>query len=376
MDFLTIRIMIIFRKYLLPFLFCVIVTGCYSDFEPDIKSTPVVCMNTLITEGEKIIVSVTRTWRWSEGDVNNFYEEDGIDLGIYNAEVKLFVNGEYKETLKLKTYEHINPYYTTYPWVSSGNGGNYKAYEADYIPVAGDLIRLEAKSEQYGEAFGEVVIPQSVEIKNVNYEVNQFQLSEYEETSIYHFNLNATVRFTDPDSTVDYYMFKTSSSGYNFQHNDEEGLRWGNYVMFYDRSDEPLFTEHVSALDHIFSDTFGYSFFTDRQISGKTYPLHVYLENVTYTISDPFNDPSVRDGYLKFVLYSISKSYYDHVISVWVENDAIIGSLGSIGLGEPVFSSSNVSTGAGVIAAASKYEYILPLNPIIDYFSNSNKKDN
>lgn len=372
MDFLTIKVMIIFRKYILPLLFSFVLMGCFSDFEPDIESKPVVCLNSLIMEGEKIKVSVTRTWRWSEGNVVYNGDKGRLDLGIYDADVKLYVNGKYEETLKLNTfyydgdaYYYNIPYELKYPWVVTGDREKYKAYEAEYIPVAGDLIRLEVNSEKFGMAVGEVEVPHSVEIKNVNYEVNGFNHMYYEDSDIYQFNLNATVRFSDPEASKDFYMFKTSSSGYNIEY-DEDGVSRGENVSFYDRLDEPLFTEHVSALDHIFSETSGYSFFTDRQISGKNYPLHVFLEDVNYTVVNPYDDPEFGKGFLRFTLYSISKSYYDHVISVWVENDAIIGSLGSVGLAEPVFSSSNVSTGAGVVAAAAKYEYILPLKPIVE----------
>lgn len=56
---------------------------------------------------------------------------------------------------------------------------------------------------------------------------------------------------------------------------------------------------------------------------------------------------------MRLTLATISKSYYDHVISVWVANDGIAGTLGSVGLGDPIFASSNVSTEAGVISAQS-----------------------
>ena len=42
-------------------------TGCYQDFEPDLKSTPVVCINSNIIAGQPVTADVTRTWRYSEG---------------------------------------------------------------------------------------------------------------------------------------------------------------------------------------------------------------------------------------------------------------------------------------------------------------------
>lgn len=63
-------------------------TGCYQDFEPDLKSTPVVCINSNIIAGQPVTVNVTRTWRYSEGAPG-----EDIDIQIKNAEVSIVVNG-------------------------------------------------------------------------------------------------------------------------------------------------------------------------------------------------------------------------------------------------------------------------------------------
>ncbi|MDE6693171.1 MAG: DUF4249 domain-containing protein, partial [Muribaculaceae bacterium] len=64
----------------------VALTSCYTDFEPDLKSTPVVCINSLITAGDSIHVEVTRTWRYSEGD-----PLVKLDVMLRDAEVSLYV---------------------------------------------------------------------------------------------------------------------------------------------------------------------------------------------------------------------------------------------------------------------------------------------
>ena len=161
-------------------------------------------------------------------------------------------------------------------------------------------------------------------------------------------------------------MFETASSGYNKWGDEDE---WTDYLRFTDVSEEPLFTEHVSALESAIMATSGYSFFSDRQISGTSYPIHVKLRDVSYTLSGPDVKPGDGDGCIWMKLYTISSSYYRHAISVWVSNDGIIGSLGDVGLADPVFESSNVSTGAGVVAAAAVSKVPVYVNPIIEEFS-------
>lgn len=94
--------------------------------------------------------------------------------------------------------------------------------------------------------------------------------------------------------------------------------------------------------------------------------MHVRLEGVSYQIDNRLATPDMENSYISLILYSISPSYYRHVISVWAANDGIVGSLGDVGLAEPVFAASNVSTGAGVVSASTKYEYKLYMRQLIE----------
>ena len=135
---------------LLPLLFC---TSCITDFEPDIESKSVLCMDATITPGDSILLYVTRTWRWSDGHPN----DRKFNIEVDDADVQLIVNGQPRERLKKKVIVH--------PW----NPGEYFSdeqlmYVADYIPRSGDCIRFEAVSPTYGEAQAEVTVPFPVEI--------------------------------------------------------------------------------------------------------------------------------------------------------------------------------------------------------------------
>lgn len=366
-----------FRKYILPLILSLAFTSCFSDFEPDIESKPVLCMISNIADGDSIRVSLTHTWRWSEGKFYDPWNDaDWSDPGheskllVKNALVKLYVNDEYKETLKLvKRKGHGNmesdgSAYTPwddYPWTTTG----YVYYIAEYIPKCGDNIRLEAESDEYGSAWAEVTVPQTVEIDSVDYTISNFEDRNSTLSEFYIFDMNLSMWFSDPGNETNYYMFDTSSSGY-FKGEDDQGIEYKESVTFRDETDDPLFTEHVSAIDHVLAETSGYSFFSDRQISGKSYPLHVRLEGVSYQIDNRLATPDMENSYISLILYSISPSYYRHVISVWAANDGIVGSLGDVGLAEPVFAASNVSTGAGVVSASTKYEYKLYMRQLIE----------
>lgn len=366
-----------FRKYILPLILSLVLTSCFSDFEPDIESKPVLCMISNISDGDSIKVSLTHTWRWSDKtesvSENCPWGSDGkldSDLLVKNAQVKLYVNDEYKETLKFSkgiggsgSYPDDGIIYRwdDYPWTTTG----YVYYIAEYIPKCGDNIRLEAESDEYGSAWAEVTVPQTVEIDSVDYTISNFEDRNSTLSEFYIFDMNLSMWFSDPGNETNYYMFDTSSSGY-FKGEDDQGIEYKESVTFRDETDDPLFTEHVSAIDHVLAETSGYSFFSDRQISGKSYPLHVRLEAVSYQIDNRLATPDMENSYISLILYSISPSYYRHVISVWAANDGIVGSLGDVGLAEPVFAASNVSTGAGVLSAFTKYEYKLYMRQLIE----------
>ena len=366
-----------FRKYILPLILSLVLTSCFSDFEPDIESKPVLCMISNISDGDSIKVSLTHTWRWSDKtesvSENCPWGSDGkldSDLLVKNAQVKLYVNDEYKETLKFSkgiggsgSYPDDGIVYRwdDYPWTTTG----YVYYIAEYIPKCGDNIRLEAESDEYGSAWAEVTVPQTVEIDSVDYTISNFEDRNSTLSEFYIFDMNLSMWFSDPGNETNYYMFDTSSSGY-FKGEDDQGIEYKESVTFRDETDDPLFTEHVSAIDHVLAETSGYSFFSDRQISGKSYPLHVRLEGVSYQIDNRLATPDMENSYISLILYSISPSYYRHVISVWAANDGIVGALGDVGLAEPVFAASNVSTGAGVVSASAKYEYKLYMRQLIE----------
>ncbi len=338
----------------------ILLTGCFTYFEPDIKSTPVVCINSLLTSGEKIKVEVTRTWRYTEGN-----PRDNLDISLKDAEVYLYVNDKLEEKLELRYHKDDDIYWH---WGSHFNGVDCY-YAANYIPSSGDKIRIYAADKKYGEAEAEVTIPYPIEIEEIKTNITKFDSSynELQNTYSADFDMILSVAFTDPASTINYYSFDMQTEGVikamtedEYYAPNSESIRLTPDYEF-----EPLFSEHISPLETIITDAYGlYSFFSDRQISGKQYSLVIPTSGRYWC---DLKDKTLMDQNLSINidLSHISTDYYKFMISFWAGTEGISGALGGVGLGDAVFEFSNVSTGAGIVAAQSKSTYRLDVRQLI-----------
>ncbi len=331
-------------------------TSCMVDFEPDIPSTPVLCMNSEITPGTPITLYLSRSWRWSE-------DVEESDVEIDDAEVRLYVNGELRETMTPGVTDNgYDPGHPFYKYT--------KCYRSAYAPASGDLIRIEASSEQYGEASAEVTVPYPVPIDRVvTQDLKCTPIGDIsgwpavEDPCDFVIQFKLQVHFTDPDTPHNYYDLKTGISRYDNYDGEAIAFLSGAYPDF---TGEPLFTEHVSVLESAVAETSGYTIFSDRQINGKTYPLRIEYEPFSFYYSNPKDLPGPKDYGITISLRHIDEAYYKHVLSVWEANDAIVGALGGIGLASPVYAYSNVSTGAGVVAAYATSVVTLPIFDLIE----------
>lgn len=332
------------QKSVIPFLsllFLPMMTCCYADFEPDLKSTPVVCINANAIVGDTLKIFVTRTWRYSEGS-----PDKNFDVTLRNADVKLYVNDKLFETVNGVEWEKTN--YTGF-----FNETKF-GYVTNYIPSPGDMIKITATDPEYGYAEGEVEVPFPVEIDKITSSWINTLVYDYGYFVHYYGDNKLNIWFTDPEDTQNFYLVEAKRG---------KGNSWDTYFNI-DFTPEPLFTEHVSPLESLISETSGYTIFTDRQISGKSYPLHINITDVELKVNKE-ESPDQFEASVRITLRTISESYYKHVLSVWVAEDGIAGSLGSIGLGEQVWESSNVSTGAGVISASAPTHYDVNLTDIL-----------
>lgn len=344
--------MAILDKYMAVVAVTVCCSGCYTEFEPDIDSTPVLCMNSMITAGEPVSVRVTHTWFYSGG-----YTGIERDVSVADAEVSLYANGNHVADMMYSEAD--------------------MRYHSDYEPVAGDEIEIRAANRTYGNAEARIRIPFPVSVEKVEWDASAFnfwakRLGYHDDALACSFNmsLNMQAFIADPPNVDNYYKFGwaaqspdtgdglwISGAGYNAAGFELYGL---------DYEYEPLFSEHISVLESVFgSDSYGFTAFTDRQFAGRTYPLHIRFTGGRYDAE--MSDPSVElyDAKVVLTLESISRSYYDWLIFDWQNFDGLIGTLGDIGLSEGITGFSNVSTGAGVVAARAVSSYTVSLDEFI-----------
>ncbi|MCX4264003.1 MAG: DUF4249 domain-containing protein [Muribaculaceae bacterium] len=319
-------------RYILFLLSATILTSCYEEFNPAIDTKPVLCMNALITAGEPIEVEITHTWMFNDKAAENNH-------GVDDATVTIFVNG------------------TT--------------ADSAYRPAEGDKIRIVAESPTYGSATAEVAVPYSTPagiVKPSPVVTNIWKADEdffhYEMLADITFTLNIEMDVDDPAGVDNYYLF-----GYNwFSTQTDNPMHYGELsIGNFEYDSEPIFKEHVGVFETVMGndDSSGSLFFSDRQFQGKTYTLHLNFSGNTFSVKSQNYDESLLDCGINLYLTSVSRSYYDWAIYKWNADEGILGDLSDIGLSETQWGYSNVSTGAGVVAARSSAKYTIDLKEFL-----------
>lgn len=294
---------------------CLTLCGCYEDFNPETDTRPVLCLNALLTAGEPMDISVTRTWMFTDESGRRNHQVD-------DAQPTVYVNGLISDT--------------------------------DYIPQPGDHFRLKAYSPTYGTAEAEVTVPYGVTPGNATWEVTNSDVwtteaPNHEMQTNIKFNLRARMTVNDPGHSEDFYQF-TFAPFHDDRPASEDVLLFSPGTFVYEA--EPIFSEHIGMFDAVSgNDSYGFSFFTDRRFNGDSYTLNIQFNSMLYCVSSPLLDEKLLDCGIELILYTVSPSYYNWCNYQWNIQNGTIGDLGDIGLGDPVWGYSNVSSGAGVVAA-------------------------
>lgn len=315
-----------------------LLTGCYEDFSPEIDTKPVLCLNSLITAGEPIEVRVTHTWIFNDDKSENNHD-------VTDAVLTILVNERI-----------VGP---------------------DYLPKEGDKIRIVAESPTYGTATAEVIVPFATPVGNVTVSPVVTGIRKADESSSGYgmdvdvtFNLNIGMDVCDPAGTDNYYKF---GYGWHDGQADNDGNDYLSavaprlYVGRFEYSVEPIFREHVGVFETVMGndDSTEFLFFSDRQFSGKTYTLHLNFSDNSFLVSASDYDESLLDCGVDLYLVTVSQSYYNWAVYKWNVDEGILGDLSDIGFAESKWGYSNVSTGAGVVAAQSSVRYTLNLKEFL-----------
>ncbi|MDE6533949.1 MAG: DUF4249 domain-containing protein [Muribaculaceae bacterium] len=310
-------------KHVIPSILLILLSACYEDFTPDIPSEPVLCVNSLITAGKPIKIDISRT---------RLYSDEDSPTTVDDAVVSLFVDGV------LQT--------------------------PDYIPNEGDSIRIHVVSEKYGCADAEVIVPVSTPIKSAKLnplltEIWKDDLPSYEMLADIGFNLDLQLTFDDSPIVKNFYRYTAKAfskavdkEAYSTKQDDTNGYQTDFYPGDLRYDFEPLFSEHIGTFESVMgADAYGFTFFTDSSFSGESCTLHLYYLNGRCFIKSTTWDDEIIDCGLELTLHTISQSYYNLAYYQWIVNEAPMHDLSEIGFGEPIWGYSNVSTGAGIVAA-------------------------
>ena len=318
-------------KYFIPIIAATLLTSCYEDFVPDIDAKPVLCLNSLITAGQPIEVEVTHTWMFDDKEAQR-------DHSVKDATVTISANGE--------------------------------IVGADYLPAEGDEIRIVAESATYGVATAEVVVPYASPIGEVKVTpvVTDIWVGDADE---FHYNMLADIRFNlniemevkDPAGVDNYYRF--DSIWFSRSAGDDADPLLSKGSLEYDA--EPIFKEHIGVFETVMGndEDLCFEFFTDRQFSGRSYTLHLIFSDNAFCVASEEYDDSLLDCGVVLYLSTVSQSYYNWAVYKWSAAEGILGDLSDIGMAESKWGYSNVSTGAGVVAAQSSTSYTVDLKEFL-----------
>lgn len=329
----------ILNKILYSIIIANCLTGCYRVYTGDFEATPVLSINSLINAGQPIDISLTHTWAYPSQSYE-LMENRHNDNAVTDAKIEIYVNGTLQDD--------------------------------DYIPKEGDHIRVVANSKTYGTAEAEVEVPVSIPLESIEWEASLISKGYVEDWygSYYSvkFKLTAKVTIFDENGKSNYYHLEYLPLYNSLQASDEdEDTSLQNFStgeLKY--QSEPLFSEHISMMDYaVGMESYGFTFFTDSQFMGKSYTLNLVFDNMTLVTSDEHPDVSELDWSVSFVLNYISESLYNLANYQWQTMFDTISDIGEIGLAEPTAGYSNVSTGAGVLAAQSSATYNINLK---DFF--------
>lgn len=344
----SISYMGILKKSFILFL-PLLLSACYENFTPDIDVKPVLCINSLITAGEPITVNVSHTWVYTDTYATDYDK-------VNDAQVDIYANG-----------------------VLVGEG---------YLPIEGDHIKIIARSAIYGEAEAEVVVPAEVPIDNVDWHAEIFERQDSTDSYFdafydafgYRIKIYAKLTIPDPPGIHNFYQFTyvgfpldKIKYPYYLPLNDSTVNSNDSPVCFYpgylNYKVEPIFIEHIGQVDLSGGvECNGYTFFTDSQFSGDSYTLNIQFFDFLFDLDmdklSEITDDMLSCG-LILNLNSISLSYYNLCNYRWNDNYGQIPSLGDIGLADPRYGYSNVSTGAGVVAAQATSSYAIDLKDFL-----------
>ncbi len=310
------------KKTIYSILFCaaisVLASGCYQDIDLDRykgqNGEHLLTINSIVNPDSTVAVAATKTYFFS--DVHN--ERDYVN----GLDIQVLINGESRGSM-----------------IFDDKTGMYRS---EVRPKVGDVVELSAL---YGDSAISCrdVIPATVRIESVKVG-RRGPVAVYTDRD-YIFTYEIT--FTDPVDEDNYY----------FLHYDTADFRQGVSMGERDYTYEFVFQQLANRVNSNIPGWEPYSPyglpFTDRGIEGQTHTL-IVRETVQGANGRDLTKYTRMDR--RFKLFSISKDYYQYLLSVLYndsDSEGLHGGMIDLGISEPVKYFSNIKGGVGIFAAYS-----------------------
>ncbi|MDE6268198.1 MAG: DUF4249 domain-containing protein [Muribaculaceae bacterium] len=322
--------------YVIP---TILLTGCYEEYKLDVNPDPVLCVNSLIQPDMTADVKVSRTWLYTD-------EEAWQNHGVDDATVSITVNGD--------------------------------PVGSDYLMKEGDRVKISADSKRYGRAEGETTLPVAVRFSDVKFtpELKYLLVSAYTGSLYADITLDILIEATieDPGEERNYYqtelVTKTPTGGIPpWEEPDVTHPQSWMTTGQLDYNAEPIFSEHISLIETVTGEELSNeTFFTDKRFDGGKYTLRLRYKDASIHINEKNENAEKLDFKYILKLGTLSESYYNRINYDWQTENGIAVDMADWGFGDAIWGYSNVTTGAGVIAAKSESECVIELRDyLIDW---------
>lgn len=308
-----------------------LLSGCEKEINLEsMRPDPKLVLNCLAVQGDTLSVELSRTWFYADNNVQ--------DIFVSGADVKLYVNDMFRESLAETVVKHENL------------DVDAVLYKSSYIPAAGDRIRLTASRKGFKAIEAVTEVPRPCPVSDFELEQESVRDTSTWGTDTYiSLSQKNTINFTlhDEPGKENYYLIYFRQ-GYTWGEKDSLHYSWISFSPDY--GSEPVFAVQNSALDQIFGydGVGGYNglAFSDELFDGKSYRFKIpWKMSSSYTLSVGYKPYKYR-----CYLYSVSRSYYNYMKTLnELHRSGFVGDLADIGFAEPIRIYSNVVGGTGVL---------------------------
>ncbi len=311
----------------------VLTTGCYQDIDLNRykgqNGERLLTINSIVNPDSTIAVAATKTYFFSDIHNSRDYVKD--------LDIELLINGERRGILTFDEKTNM--------------------YKSKITPKVGEVVELNTV---YGDSVIKCrdIIPETVGIESV-------KVSRRGPVAVYtdrDYIFIYEITFSDPVNEDNYY----------FLHYDTSDFRKGVPMGERDYSYEYVFQQLANRINANIPGWEPYSPyglpFTDYGIEGKTHTL-IVREIVQGANGRDLTKYTQMNR--KFKLFSISKDYYQYLLSVLynsTDSEGLHGGMIDLGISEPIKYFSNINGGVGIFAAYSLDETDVDVMSIVGRF--------